>query len=214
MGLIFWLFGYISGYVAILALAMCIASALFVLSEFAEEFPSLTAKIIKYLLAGSLFIQVILWIDGLPAYESTVQCLALIAYASMLQTFPFIRLLSISTVASVLLFLSTNLLWLRYFLKNHKEPLPIVGFFLVIVWAVPCGLFVSISVSENQLPSALSSEPSSNGIDNDGNFGTSSSSKNKNIFRKLYEFVARFLSELFGKVGLASPTQILNEKRR
>jgi hypothetical protein len=207
MGTVFWLFGYISGYVAILALAMCIASALYLLSEFAEEFPSATSKIIKYLLVGSSVLQIVLWMDGLPLYESILQCLAFGAYSSMLQTFPFVRLLSWRTVSSILLFLSTNLLWLRYFLKNHKEPLPIVGFFLVVVWSVPCGLFVSISVSENQLPGALSvtSENNNhNGID----------SKGSNVFRKLYDFLATHISEFLGSMGLSSPTRLVQDKRR
>ena len=48
MGVIFWLFGYVSGYVAIMGVALAIAVGLYCVAELAEEYPSLTGKIIKY----------------------------------------------------------------------------------------------------------------------------------------------------------------------
>ncbi len=207
MGTIFWLFGYISGYVAILAMAMCIASALYLLSEFAEEFPATAAKIIKYLIVAAFCIQIILWIDGLPTYESLFQCIAIFSYVSMIQTFPVIQLFSISTVSSIFLFLSTNLLWLRYFLSNHKEPLPIVGFFLVVVWAVPCGLFVSVTLGDHILPDSVvdrSSDHPNNGIEG----------RKKNFFRNIYDALADSISSMFAAVGLHSPSGLVQAKRR
>lgn len=210
MGILFWFFSFISGYVAILLLALSIASGLYVLSELAEEYTSLTGKALKYSLGGVFFLQFILWLDGLPNLESFVGFIALICYGSMLIGFPFMEFFSVQTLSSIIMFIATNALWLKYFLSNHYDALSIIGYFVVIVWAVPCGVFISMSVNDSVLPGIAGKSSSS-----DNGLGNTASSKKTNIFRAFFDSSITYLtnfSSYFGNFFYA--VKLLNDKRR
>lgn len=210
MGVVFWLFGYISGYVAILALALALAAGLYFVAELAEEFPSTTGKILKYSLAVVTVLQVVLWIDGLPWFECVAELVALVAYASMLQTFPFVQFVSLPTVSSMLLFLATNLFWLRYFIRSEHDMLSIIGYFVIMVWTVPCGLFISLSVNDNTLPGLIGqSSPASNGLSD-----LSSSGKKKSIFRTVFDYIYENLTILANTFGVLNPLKLLQDKKK
>lgn len=207
-GVIFWIFGYISGYVAILALALSISAGLYFLSELAEEFPSTTGKVLKYGLAGVAAMQLILLIDGLPLFECGVEFVALIAYTSMLNSFPFVKFVSLPTISSMILFLATNLCWLRYFIKSEHDALSIIGYFVIIVWAVPCGLFISLSVNDNTLPGLLGQSTSgSNGLGE-------TTGKKKSIFRTIFDAVYENLTVLMNTFGMLNPLKLLQDKKK
>lgn len=167
MGVVFWLFSYVSGYIAILLLALSISSGLYLLAEIAEEYPTLTGKCIKYLTGIALVLQVVLWLDGLPAYQSIVGLLSHVVYASMLKQFPFVQLYSVQSLLSVIAFFACNIVWLQYFIETGAyEMLQVLGFFVLLVWAVPCALFISVSLNDNSLPGMFAVAKSSNGLDN------------------------------------------------
>jgi len=154
MGIVFWVLGYISGFLTLVLLALSISSGLYLLSELAEEFPTPSGRITKYLLGTVLALHVVLFIDGLPLYESGLSILAHLVYASMLRNFPFIDLVSVSTIGSALSFIGCNVLWLMYFTRGEDvhDPLQTVGFFVLCVWSVPCAMFVCLTLNENALP--------------------------------------------------------------
>eukprot|EP00981_Chlorochromonas_danica_P004229 scaffold857_cov152-Ochromonas_danica.AAC.12 len=77
MGTFFWLFSRVSGSLSIVLLALALSSGLYLLSGLAEEFPSTTAKVLRYSLAVIALLQALLWLDGLPLMETTVEFLAL-----------------------------------------------------------------------------------------------------------------------------------------
>ena len=108
MGVFFWLLGYISGFVTLVLLALSISSGLYLLAELAEEFPTMSGKITKYLLVSILVLHVILLIDGLPLYESSASIAAHLVYATMLRNFPFVDLISVSTIVSAVAFIGCN----------------------------------------------------------------------------------------------------------
>lgn len=194
----FWLFSYISGYIAILLLALSISSGLYLLAELAEEYPTLTGKCIKYLTGVALVLQVVLLIDGLPMYQSCIGLVSHVIYASMLKQFPFVQLYSVQSLLAVLAFFACNIVWLQYFIENGTyEMLQVLGFFVLLVWAVPCALFISVSLNDNSLPGMFGGK-GSNGLEN--------ISKKKNFFRSILDNLLTVLDSahfgrLFSKEG-------------
>lgn len=180
MGTLFWLFSHLASYLTILALALALSSGLYMISMFAEEFPTTTGRYLKYLAVGVTVTQLLLWIDGLPTFESAVQLGALAAYATLLQSFPFVCVLSWQVFLSVGGFFATNLFWLQFFLKEKLDALSVLSFFVVVVWAVPCGLVASLSVEDYSLPASEASVASSTLPDG---------SKRKSTFRMYAELL-------------------------
>jgi hypothetical protein len=206
MGAVFWLFSYFSASLAILLLALCLASGLYLLTEVTEEFPTLTGKVMNYLLITVTVLQVILWLDGLPTMESVVQLISLGLNFMMLKDFPFCEFLSIQTIGSILFFLLTNLLWLRYFVFHIYGPVAIIGFFITNVWIVPCGLFITLSINDNTLPGMIGQSNRDNGLNN-----LSTGGRHRSIFRALFDYC---YSEINKVGGVLNPMKLLQDKRK
>jgi hypothetical protein len=209
MGFLFKLFSYVSGYIAILLLALSIASGLYLLSELTEEFPSFTGKVLRYAYGVIMIVFVILWWDGLPMFECCIEVVALICYLSMLMSFPFVQFMSFPTISSMIAFLVTNLTWVQYFLAHDYDALSIIGFFVVIVWTIPIGLFVSLSANDNVLP-GLFGQPTDGGNGLDNSSSNSSSGKKKSIFRS----IADGLLNQFDVLGDSNVFKLVSNKRR
>ena len=207
MGVVFWLFSYVAGYITILTLALAISAGLYLLSELTEEFPSTVGKVLTYSLIVVTVLQLVLWADGLPWFECGVELVALAAYASMLRTFPFVQLVSVPTIASIILFLATNLCWLQFFVKSEHDALSIIGYFVVIVWAVPVGLFISLSMNDNTLPGLIGQTGGSNGLNE-------TSSKKRSVFRMVLDYLYEYFTILTNTFGILNPMKLLQDKRK
>eukprot|EP01039_Chlorochromonas_danica_P007194 gene7194-7961_t len=182
MGTFFWLFSRVSGSLSIVLLALALSSGLYLLSGLAEEFPSTTAKVLRYSLAVIALLQALLWLDGLPLMETTVEFLALGTYALMLRDFPYLQLFSWQALFAALGFVATNILWLRYFLQIRVGALSVLGFFVVQVWSLPCGLVASLTICEQCLPHSVS--PAADEV---------GEGKRKSSFRVAYDWVAGYV---------------------
>jgi len=180
-GGLFWLLGYIFGYVALLVVALALSSALYLVAEYAEEFPTFAGKCVKYCLLVVLSLHLLLWFDGMPWFESLVGIGCNVCYASMLSTFPFVEIFSIRSIASALAFLLAHYVWFSYFLDNSSDIMHVVGFFVVMVWLVPGGLFVSLAINDNVLPGVTGSK-GANQIGGER-------PKGSNLFKTFYDFV-------------------------
>ena len=192
-GAVFWGLGYVFGYVALLTVAIALSSALYLVAEYAEEFPTFAGKCVQTLLVLVVCLYLLLWLDGIPLLESCVGIGCHVVYASMLSTFPFVEVLSLRTVASGLVFLFSHYIWFSYFLNNSTDMLHVCGFFVIMVWAVPCGLFVSLSINDNILPGtkgmpSLAQE-------------TSTSGKGNNLFKAFYIQCAEKLGPVLSTVN-------------
>jgi hypothetical protein len=212
MGALFWVLGYISGFLTLVLLSLAVSSGLYLLAELAEEFPTMSGTITKYLLVVVVSLHVLLFIDGLPVCETCVGMMSHLMYASMLANFPFVNLVSVSTIGSAIGFVWCNLMWLSYFTKVENDPLQIIGFFVVCVWAVPCAFFVSLTPNDNKLPTA--STPASIGIE--GATGTdmdSISGKKKSFFKVISDFFMGSFEKLTSS-GLFEILKKLNDKRK
>jgi hypothetical protein len=67
--ILFHLICSIFSIIGILLITLAISSALFILAELAEEYSVLSGKIIKYLLIFVILLHILLYFDGIPAYE-------------------------------------------------------------------------------------------------------------------------------------------------
>ena len=159
---------------------MALSSALYLVAEWAEEFPTLAGKVVKGCLVGALCLHLLLWFDGMPWYESLVGIGCNLVYASMFSSYPFIEVLSVRSVSSMLAFLFSHYVWFSYFLDNTSDILHVVGFFVVMVWLVPGGLFVSVTVSDATLPGTHGKPAKTPG--------------STNLFKGLYDLVVPYAS--------------------
>lgn len=210
--MVFWLLGYISGFLTLVLLALSISSGLYLLAELAEEFPTMSGKITKYLLASILIFHVILLIDGLPWRESLCSIAAHVIYASMLRNFPFVDIVSVSTIASSLAFICCNVMWLLFFTRKYHEPLQVIGFFVLCVWSIPCALFVSLTPNENALP--VLSGPGARMMAGDEIHGLNASGKKKSMFKMIWDSVLGIFERLAASSGLMQIFGALSNKRK
>ena len=118
----------------------------------------------------------------------------------MLKDFPFVEFISFPTIGSVVLFLITNILWLRYFISHTYDALSIIGFFITNVWTVPCGLFISLSINDNTLPGVAGQINRDNGL-----------GRQRSIFRSMFDYV---YGEFMKVGGVLNPLKLLQDKRK
>ena len=217
MGAIFWFLGYISSLVTIILAALSMSSGLFLLAELAEEYPTMAGKITKNLLIFVLILHLVLYLDGLPLFESLTGMISHLMYGSMLNDFPFVEILSVQCIGSIICFVLCNVLWFKYFLSIYYDPLQIIGFFVISVWSIPLALFVSLTLSENTLPGGLTHliyQTKGSGA-NEGVLPLSSNLHKKSIFKIIYDVISRTLSKIsiFG-IEVFNAMKTLNDKRK
>lgn len=135
------------------------------LAEFAEEYPSFTGRVMKGLVIGVIIFYVILAVDGLPVKESLIGIMSHLTYYTMLSKFPFIEIVSLKSLASVTAIVGSHYFWFAFFIDHQRDFAmhQILGFFIVMVWAVPCGLLISLTINENVLPNCRPTD-----VPNDG----------------------------------------------
>jgi hypothetical protein len=152
---------YVSGYLFLVFSAICLACGLFYLVELAEERTSITKRIIRVISVFMLGIHALLWVyERFPFLPTAVGFVSHVSYMMLLSNFPTVRITSAPFVSSCILFFVDNYMWFSFF-HNDPElfyryrvaPTPaIASFFLLVVWLVPFGFFVSLSVNDAVLP--------------------------------------------------------------
>lgn len=208
-GTLFWIFSHVTCYISIIVEALCISAGLYLLAEITEEYPTMTCKVLKYSTGILAVVQVLLWFDGLPAAQSLTQLIAYAAYGSTLRNFPFVDVVSLEAAISILLFLATNGIWLLYFIKSNVDIVSTLGFFLVVVWALPCGLLISLTSNNYVLPGALH-EPKGN---TDLNIATTKA-KQKSIFRSSFDMIADYMRLVPGIGTILNIFRMMSDKKR
>jgi len=79
-------------------------------------------------------------------------------YFWMLQSFPFIQIKSPQFGASCGMLVATHYFWLTHFMNHFHSMMHVVCFFVLNVWLVPFGFFISLSVNESTLPDRQTSK--------------------------------------------------------
>ncbi|KAG9073296.1 erv26 super protein [Linnemannia hyalina] len=148
------LISYIGTAIAFVFATLSLACGLYYLAELVEEYTVLTKKIIKGLTLGVVGLHLMLWIvDGLPFTKILFSLACHIVYSTNLSNFPYISLVSIPFLSSVVLVLVDHFMWFQYFANKYYSFMSIASFFGICVWLVPFTYFISLSANDNALPS-------------------------------------------------------------
>eukprot|EP00959_Pyramimonas_sp_CCMP1952_P032726 686362-Pyramimonas_sp.AAC.1 len=147
---------YAGGYTFLVFLAICLATGLYYLAELVEEYTTFTKKVIQYAVYAIAGLHVLLFIvDRQPFLCVASGIAAHGAYFTLLKKFPFISLTSPEFLASCALLALNHYMWLKHFMQHYHTVEYVMGFFLICVWMVPFGFFISLAANESVLPSNM-----------------------------------------------------------
>jgi len=135
--------------------ALCLATGLYIVAEFVEEHTKLTRRILRWVIICVFALRILLWITERFSFVNTLAGeLALGCYYTLIQkNFPFIEFKNPVFLAAVGLSILDHFLWFRYFHVYPEFLFPeILAYFVICVWLVPFGVFVSLSSNDNMLP--------------------------------------------------------------
>ncbi|KAI0141159.1 transmembrane adaptor Erv26 [Hypoxylon sp. NC0597] len=171
------LVGYLGSIVGFCFLTLAIASGLYYLSELVEEHTVIAKRLLTRLIYFIIGLQVILClVDGFPILLTFMGVASHIVYLGNMRRFPFVKLSDPLFVASCVLVLVNHYFWFQHFSDaQHRSysrmssiydqpDIPsfteIASFFGLCVWLIPFALFVSLSASDNVLPTIGTEQPS------------------------------------------------------
>eukprot|EP01064_Diplonema_japonicum_P035683 TRINITY_DN7812_c1_g2_i1.p1 TRINITY_DN7812_c1_g2~~TRINITY_DN7812_c1_g2_i1.p1 ORF type:complete len:206 (+),score=42.26 TRINITY_DN7812_c1_g2_i1:41-658(+) len=136
--------------------SISLASGLYYAAELAEENTVMAKKVLKYWGWGVMVVLSLLWlVDGIPFWKCACGLLANISYGTLLFEYPFARFISAPVILSIALFFIDTCQWYLYFIDDFTPGYSvsmIIGFFGTMVWPVPFGFFVTLSLSDQSLP--------------------------------------------------------------
>lgn len=172
------LVGYLGSVVGFCFLTLAIASGLYYLSELVEEHTVIAKRFLTRLIYSVVGLQLLLCVvDGFPFFLTLVGIVSHVVYLGNMRRFPFVKLTDPLFIASCVLVLINHYVWFRHFSKAQQRAhmnmssyydtpsdvpsfTEIASYFGICVWLVPFALFVSLSASDNVLPTMGSEEPS------------------------------------------------------
>ncbi|KAJ8600579.1 hypothetical protein CTAYLR_008164 [Chrysophaeum taylorii] len=146
---------FLGGVGAAMLATTCIACGLFYAAELAEENSVAMGKILKWTVRVVIGLHCLLLLDGtLPRWSTLVGTACHMCYGLLLLDYPNIDLASPAAAFSAIALVVDHYVWLNV-IADHKLLLPflnLVGFFLIFLWIVPVGCFVSLSLNDLTLP--------------------------------------------------------------
>ncbi|KAK3816999.1 MAG: transmembrane adaptor Erv26-domain-containing protein [Linnemannia gamsii] len=153
-GVILTLISYIGTAIAFVFATLSLACGLYYLAELVEEYTVQTKRIIKGLTLGVVGLHLMLLVvDGLPFTKIMFSLACHAVYSTNLSNFPYINLVSIPFLSSIVLVLVDHFMWFQYFSNKYYSFMSIASFFGICVWLVPFTYFISLSANDNALPS-------------------------------------------------------------
>lgn len=193
MAFVLKLLSYFGISFAFIFLTLAIASGLYILSEQVEEHTVFTKRLLKRIIYIIIGIHILLLIfDEFPWKTTIFSILVNVIYLQNLKRFPFIQLTSGTFIASCGGVVLNHYLWFKFFTdpnippyaiyktnpyytgKTHPPFSHVASFLGLCVWLIPFALFISLSASDNVLPTSNFDELSSSsgqGINNNNNNG-------------------------------------------
>jgi len=160
-GLVSTLIVYVGGYLSLLLAAVCLATGLYYVAELVEEYTRLAKRVITYALRAVLALHLVLLLfDRQPLSCVLVGAAAHGAYARLLPRFPFVQLASPDFALACAGLVGSHVLWLRHFWHDtYASAEYVAGFFVVVVWLVPFGFFISLAANDAVLPVGAGAPP-------------------------------------------------------
>mmetsp|Transcript_15402 Transcript_15402/g.30413 ORF Transcript_15402/g.30413 Transcript_15402/m.30413 type:complete len:223 (-) Transcript_15402:52-720(-) len=192
---------YLSGYLVLIFMAVCMACGLYYLAELAEEYSRLTKRAIKYSIISIAVIHVLLLLfDGFPWFTTLFGLGLHGVYFQFLKTYPFVDFGSPMFLGSCAGLVLNHYLWIVFFRDAYQYRVPqIMAFFVPCVWLVPFLYFVSVSLGDNVLPSATHSGGLTGGVQSSSEGGGGKSSAAK----ALMTWAMNKRDQLMGMTGMA-----------
>ncbi|XP_065828248.1 protein TEX261-like [Oscarella lobularis] len=163
-----WLLYWFASAIQIAFCIVCLASGLYYLADLVEEYTVITKRIIKALLwiVGLVHAGLAVF-EGIPLTVIGTSFLANAVYALLLKNFPFVEFTSLRFVGGFGMLALNHYIAFQFFLTVWHPFAEILAYFTVCLWLVPFIFFVSLSASENVLPTMaerthVSLDPSDN----------------------------------------------------
>ncbi|XP_031571349.1 protein TEX261-like [Actinia tenebrosa] len=153
-----FILSWVSTLFQIVFLTLALASALYYLAELVEEYTVLAAKIIKYILIAVTVVYICLLVfEGFPWLMIAIGLVSNGIYSMLLKDFPFIDLTSPVFIASIASVFINHYLAFQHFSQVWYPFSEVLAYFTICLWILPFSFFVSLSASENVLPTATAS---------------------------------------------------------
>eukprot|EP01117_Protostelium_nocturnum_P018058 TRINITY_DN7468_c0_g1_i1.p1 TRINITY_DN7468_c0_g1~~TRINITY_DN7468_c0_g1_i1.p1 ORF type:complete len:205 (-),score=45.73 TRINITY_DN7468_c0_g1_i1:71-685(-) len=146
--LVVWL-----SHLILLAFAViCLASGLYYIAEFVEEYTVWTKKVLRITILSVIGLHCLLLFTELPSSYLLIGILAHVCYYLLMKDFPFMQMLSLTFLLGCALLMLDHFVWFYYFSRHWHEFNQTLSFFVTCVWLVPFIFIVSISANESTLP--------------------------------------------------------------
>ncbi|CAK8687130.1 unnamed protein product [Clavelina lepadiformis] len=140
----------------ILFVTLAIAAALYYLAEIIEEYTVMTRKIVRVMLISSVVVYFGLWIfEGFPFTLVGIGLFTNVVEFGLLRTFPFIELTSPNFILTVVLVFVNHYFAFQYFSDVYHSFTEVLSYFTLCLWLIPFTFFISLSASDNVLPSTM-----------------------------------------------------------
>ncbi|TVY13223.1 Protein SVP26 [Lachnellula arida] len=202
------LVGYIGLAIGFGFLTLAIASGLYYLAELVEEHTVIAKNLLTRLIYLVIGIHVFLClVDGFPLKLAAVSIVSHVVYLGNMRRFPVVKLTDPLFLTSCALVLFNHFIWFSHFsappasAPRSRFDVPemptfteIASFFGICVWMVPFSLFVSLSASDNVLPTMGSEEPG--GVDK---------SRRQGMVKVIVDMVRDWMGELGRMAGWNRP---------
>ncbi|KAJ2740375.1 erv26 super protein [Coemansia sp. BCRC 34301] len=131
-----------------------IGCGLYIISEWVEEYPRQTRKLIQWSVWTIDGVHLLVALDGVSLWRVALSACANHAYTLNLETFPLVQVTSMAFVGSCALAVGNHFMWFHYFIQNLAYPFgQVCALMFFCVWLVPLALFVSLTPMDEALPS-------------------------------------------------------------
>lgn len=212
MGYAFTSLQWIAGWVAIGTMAAAIASLLYLACDLVEDYTSLTRRILKRAIQGVCILYLILAFDpDIPVKNCIIGAACHASYLPLMWTFPVLENpLSFFPILALIATIVNHFSWFRHFISaagtpgGVTSPSGMFGFFLIFVWMVPLGFFVSMITADECLPmgrppSSQYSSPTASG--SGGALGSGERGKRTGVFKRLMDILLFKKDDVISKVA-------------
>ncbi|KAK1757864.1 DUF396-domain-containing protein [Echria macrotheca] len=212
------LVGYLGTIVGFCFLTLAIASGLYYLSELVEEHTVLAKRFLTKLIYTIMALLLLLCIiDRFPFWLTVLSISSHVIYLGNMRRFPYVKLSDPLFLTSCGLVLLNHYLWFKHFSHRQERAYQrmssyydvpsdvptfteIASYFGLCVWLVPFALFVSLSASDNVLPT-MGNESAADSSNMGGGGDGSKSRRGQGMVKVLVDNVLAGIGEVTGMLG-------------